>query len=82
MQDEYVQGNVWDLSKLKIYPFLQAPLIPASASEPLDSQAMTDAVPAATLGQLRQDAQEGKGPKIVTLGSLRKMHNDNRPTTP
>ncbi len=25
MQDEYVQGNVWNVDALKIYPFLQAP---------------------------------------------------------
>lgn len=84
MQDEYVQGNVWDLSKLKIYPFLQAPLVKASTTvdDSID-QALegADSQPAATLGQLRQDAQSGKGPKIVTLGSLRKVHQDSKSPT-
>lgn len=78
MQDEYVQGNVWDTAKLKIYPFLQAPLKSANAAE-----AATEANAAevsgrdnanATLGQLRQDLAAGKGPKMVTLGALRRMH--------
>ncbi|SNX81646.1 uncharacterized protein MEPE_00351 [Melanopsichium pennsylvanicum] len=81
MQDEYVQGNVWDVEKLKIYPFLQAPLVKhkhdiemgeAEANSTSSSNNKENAN--ATLGQLRQDLAAGKGPKIVTLGALRKMH--------
>ena len=79
MQDEYAQGNVWDLDKVKIFPFLQAPLKNAAAAE----GAVNESVEApranggdanATLGQLRQDLAAGKGPKMVTLGALRRMH--------
>lgn len=82
LQDEYVQANVWDLNKLKIYPLLQAPLAPSP-----DAVASGAAVGAETeagaqrqnptLGQLRQDSATGKGPKIVTLGALRRMHHQS-----
>ncbi|PWZ03020.1 hypothetical protein BCV70DRAFT_155341 [Testicularia cyperi] len=80
MQDEYVQGNVWDTSKLKIFPFLQAALPNVTAqpdqSADADVGARSSATDAnATLGQLRQDLAAGKGPKIVTLGALRSIHH-------
>ncbi|SPO20535.1 uncharacterized protein UTRI_00011 [Ustilago trichophora] len=80
MKDEYVQGNVWDIEKLKIFPFLQAPLVSAAAGAEAAAEAGAEAnarVVAdsnATLGQLRQDLAAGKGPKMVTLGALRRMH--------
>lgn len=72
MQDEYVQGNVWDVDRIKIYPFLQAPLVNAEENVSEDTRAQGNAN--ATLGQLRQDLAAGKGHKMVTLGALRRMH--------
>ncbi|SPC65023.1 uncharacterized protein UHOD_00068 [Ustilago sp. UG-2017b] len=77
MKDEYVQGNVWDVSKLKIWPFLQAPLKAARAEEGVGREVEASGERAdanATLGQLRQDVAAGKGPKMVTLGALRRIH--------
>ncbi len=79
LQDEYVQGNVWDVEKLRIYPFLQAPLVAASVADAAAVEAGAEANGRgadanATLGQLRQDLAAGKGPKMVTLGALRRMH--------
>ena len=78
MQDEYVQGNVWDVERIKIYPFLQAPLVSAmgeaTAEAGAEASTRTAANSNATLGQLRQDVAAGKGPKMVTLGALRRMH--------
>lgn len=80
MQDEYVQGTVWDVEKLKIYPFLQAPLVNKdAAAEHAEANAEQGGGRVAdnsnaTLGQLRQDLAAGKGPKMVTLGALRRMH--------
>lgn len=75
-RDEYAQGNVWDLERVKIFPFLQAPLKSAqgegAVSEAAEARAGSGAN--ATLGQLRQDLAAGKGPKMVTLGALRRMH--------
>lgn len=74
MQDEYVQGNVWDVDRIKIYPFLQAPLVKAEDGLVDEVQERVEKDANATLGQLRQDLAAGKGPKIVTLGALRRMH--------
>ncbi|SPO19653.1 uncharacterized protein UTRI_00011_B [Ustilago trichophora] len=80
MKDEYVQGNVWDVEKLKIFPFLQAPLVSAAADAEAavesgaEANARVGQDSNATLGQLRQDLAAGKGPKMVTLGALRRMH--------
>lgn len=80
MKDEYVQGNVWDTSKLKIWPFLQAPLKPAvqqedAAGRKTEVEERGERAGAnATLGQLRQDLAAGKGHKMVTLGALRRIH--------
>ncbi|SJX60052.1 uncharacterized protein (C-terminal fragment), partial [Sporisorium reilianum f. sp. reilianum] len=79
MQDEYTQGAVWDVERIKIYPFLQAPLKSAAAEAMEVEGASADAPRTgananATLGQLRQDLAAGKGPKLVTLGALRRMH--------
>ncbi|TKY90055.1 hypothetical protein EX895_000053 [Sporisorium graminicola] len=80
MQDEYVQGAVWDVEKIKIYPLLQAPLKNAAADAVDAATAESNAARAggsdanATLGQLRQDLAAGKGHKMVTLGALRRMH--------
>ncbi|CDR88334.1 uncharacterized protein SPSC_04161 [Sporisorium scitamineum] len=80
MQDEYVQGAVWDVEKIKIYPFLQAPLKAAAENAAVEGvSADANAARAggnanATLGQLRQDLAAGKGHKMITLGALRRMH--------
>ncbi|ETS63287.1 hypothetical protein PaG_01563 [Moesziomyces aphidis] len=87
MQDEYVQGNVWNVDALKIYPFLQAPLVNANAAETGADQTADNETRAAsdrtnaTLGQLRQDVAAGKGHKMVTLGALRRMHQNSAPVT-
>lgn len=77
MKDEYVQGRVWDVEKIKIFPFLQAPLKSVEAGADAAAVEATEqrvASASATLGQLRQDVAAGKGPKMVTLGALRRLH--------
>lgn len=81
MKDEYVQGHVWDVEKIKIYPFLQAPLqTDAGADVATEPSKETRANANATLGQLRQDLAAGKGPKMITLGALRRMHQSTKPS--
>lgn len=86
LQDEYAQGHVWDVERVKIYPFLQAPLVNVEAAEATaaseaaaGASASGNANANATLGQLRQDLAAGKGPKMVTLGALRRMHQSAKP---
>ncbi|EPQ31981.1 uncharacterized protein PFL1_00179 [Pseudozyma flocculosa PF-1] len=82
MEDEYVKAQVWDASRLKIFPFLQAPLrTPApEASEAVAEQDQPENRNV-SLGQLRQDMASGKGHTMVTLGALRKMHKRAGPVT-
>ena len=79
LKDEYVQGNVWDVERVKIYPFLQAPLksVQDSTAAEAGVESNVEGRANATLGQLRQDLAAGKGHKMVTLGALRRMHHQS-----
>ncbi|KAN0066326.1 hypothetical protein ACQY0O_000420 [Thecaphora frezii] len=75
-QDVYMTSQVWDASKVRILPFLQAPLRAAEPDSEVNA-APEQSQPEASnfsLGQLRQDMAAGKGHSVVTLGALRRMH--------